>query len=128
MEAMTWVIAALFLARASFAVGAWLVTPVEISTLSGGTLTSPVAATEMVRFGVSSARARGGANIAAEPRARMPNSHDVWLEAMRSFRWPTGRGTSIARTRPERNALGPRFAGGGNPAMTQNARLKEQGP
>src|SRR5215210_898876 len=86
MAAMTCVIAALFLARASFAVGAWLVTPVEISTLSGGTLTSPVAATEMVRFGVSSARARGGANIAAEPRARMPNSHDVSLEAMRSFR------------------------------------------
>src|SRR6516162_1448345 len=63
--------AALFLARASFALGAWLVTPVEMSTLSGAVLTEPAAASEMVRlWSVSSAHARLGTRVAASVRTK----------------------------------------------------------
>jgi hypothetical protein len=63
--------ASLFLARASFALGAWLVTPVEMSTLSGAVLIEPVAGSEIVRlWSVSSARARLGTRVAASIRTK----------------------------------------------------------
>src|SRR6476620_2429299 len=68
--AITSVMAALFLASASLAVGAWALTPVEISTLSGVVFIAQLALSEMVRVGASSALSELAGSAAKMTKAR----------------------------------------------------------
>src|SRR5581483_11871749 len=79
----TLVIASVFLARASLAVGAWLSTPALTLTLSGAALTLPLPVMVMVRFGASCSSASAAGESAGEAAAR--RAHRL-KRALRSFK------------------------------------------
>ncbi len=62
----TWLMASVFLSSAARAVCPSVVTPVEMSTLSGVVFTAPVAASERVRLSGSSAWALGASKVSVE--------------------------------------------------------------
>ena len=124
---ITLAIACVFWSSASRAVLASVLTPVEMSTLSGAVLTAPDAASEMVRLSGWASASAGTAWSGA--KARRDTSASVNFGEGRGMGIPEGDGTGhedcLAAAEAQINFR--QFAGPPNSAKTRNSATEQGG-